>query len=242
MSKVSKKVAFVMAVSMVMGISVVPSKAEVVSSLDTAEESFFGPTSGTSDATSDIFFGSSSQDGVSAPDQSVTSGSNAGSSTTDTTQDSQPVATSTTSTTETTNSNNTYYYYYTTPSTVPSVSTSEAEKESVSYNAASQTTVTSSMSNTTLNKPQIATVVGGKRVAIIALKRAVSGADGYQIQICKSKKFKTGVTQLRTVLTTKSVTVRNGGSHYVRVRAYKVVNGKNVYSTWSTVKSVKIKK
>lgn len=247
MSKLSKKVALAMMVSMIVGTSVVPSKAEVVSSLDTAEESFFGPASGTSDATSDNFFDNSSQNGASssapvAKQEDTTSTSTPASKQEN--ADTTVSAPTTSTSTETTNSNNTYYYYYTVPTTAPTTSAAGVTdtSEKITLNGTTQTTAVNDTTYIVLNRPQIATVVGGKRVATVALKRAVTGADGYQIQICKSKKFKSGVTQLRTVLTTKSVAVKSSGLRYVRVRAYKIVDGKNVYSAWSAVKTVKIKK
>ena len=35
--------------------------------------------------------------------------------------------------------------------------------------------------------------------------------------------------------------LKKGKKYYVRVRIYKVVNGNKIYSSWSTVKSVKVK-
>ena len=258
----SKMVAMVMAVSMIMGIGVVPVKAEVVSSLDTAEETFFGTTSGTSDASSDTFFDNANQNGASAPDSN--NGGSTGKPSTDTPTTSTPAtstpatdtpatstpATSTPamSTTETTNSNNTYYYYYTTPTTAPTTNTSTTSDKSENItlngtqNPISQVTSGSSNGNVALKQPQIATVVGKRHAVLVAVRRAIKNADGYQVQICKSKHFKNGITQFRTVLTTKTAAVRGSGNRYVRVRAYKIVNGKNVYSAWSPVKAVKINK
>lgn len=253
MSRVSKKVALVMAVSIFMGASVAPCKADVVASLDTAEEVFFGTTS--ADSVSDKFFDNSNQNGASAPDPAPTpdpipkqdSSTNTNTSVTTPAQDNQtPSTTLPSNVTETTNSNNVYYYYYTTPTTAPASSSTSSEtvtdkSEKITLNGTSQEKENQIVTNVTLKQPQIATVVGGKREAVVAIKRAVTGADGYHIQISKSKNFK-NTRALRTVLTTKSVRVKGSDKHYVRVRAYQVVNGKYVYSAWSPVKSVKIKK
>lgn len=74
----------------------------------------------------------------------------------------------------------------------------------------------------------------------------VSSAKGYQIKYSTSKKF--------TKKTSKTVTVKKSGTtsktvkklkskkkYYVKVRTYKTVNGKKVYSDWSKVKTVKTK-
>ena len=69
-----------------------------------------------------------------------------------------------------------------------------------------------------------------------------SNADGYQIQYASNKKFKKAKS--KTVKST-SVTLKKlkkKTTYFVRVRAYKAVDGKKVYGKWSSVKKVKIKK
>ena len=71
---------------------------------------------------------------------------------------------------------------------------------------------------------------------------AVKGADGYQVYYGTSKnKMNSAVTK-----DTKSLSVTKTGlgskkTYYFRARAYKVVNGKKVYTSWSGVKAVKVK-
>ena len=83
---------------------------------------------------------------------------------------------------------------------------------------------------------------GGK---IKATWAKTKGASGYQLSYSKSKSFKK-VIATKTVNGSKktSYTGKNftkGKKYYVRVRAYKKVNGKKVYGSWSNVKSVKAK-
>ena len=71
-----------------------------------------------------------------------------------------------------------------------------------------------------------------------------SGITGYQIQYSTSKKFKGAKT--KTIKNVKTVSktykaIKKGKKHYVRVRTYKIVNGRKYYSSWSKVKSVKVK-
>ena len=72
--------------------------------------------------------------------------------------------------------------------------------------------------------------------------KKASNADGYQIQYAPNKKFKKA--KRKTVKST-SVTIKKlkkKTTYFVRVRAYKAVDGKKVYGKWSSVKKVKIKK
>ncbi len=82
---------------------------------------------------------------------------------------------------------------------------------------------------------------GKKKITVTCYK---SGVDGIQIQYSTSKKFPSG-SKTKTVSTTKtSKTIKKLKSkkkYYVRVRGYKLVDGKKVYSSWSSVKSVKTK-
>ena len=99
---------------------------------------------------------------------------------------------------------------------------------------------------TTLNKvtPQNKSVnVTWKRQA---KKMSVKRITGYQIQLSTSKKFNYCNTKTVTVKGYKNTSkvvkkLKSKKKYYVRIRTYKVVNGKKVYSKWSKVKSVKTK-
>lgn len=69
----------------------------------------------------------------------------------------------------------------------------------------------------------------------------VSGAKGYQICFSKSKSFKTQKTFTVKGNKSKIAGLSKNKTYYVKVRAYKLVKGKKVYSSWSTVKAVKVK-
>lgn len=85
-----------------------------------------------------------------------------------------------------------------------------------------------------------------KRTIKIKLKK-VRGAAGYKVQISLSKKFKKAKRyKTRTYHTRKlnfiKKKLKSKKRYYVRVKAYKVVNGKKIYSkNWSKYKKVKIK-
>ena len=69
---------------------------------------------------------------------------------------------------------------------------------------------------------------------------------GYQVQYSTSKKFTKKTTKTAKVATTKALNktvkgLKSGKKYYVRVRAYKVADGKTVYSAWTKTKSVKVK-
>lgn len=68
--------------------------------------------------------------------------------------------------------------------------------------------------------------------------------SGYQIQYSTSKSFskdKKTITVSKKN-TSKAIKVsKSGKKYYVRVRAYKTIDGKKAYGSWSKVKSVKVK-
>ncbi len=71
-----------------------------------------------------------------------------------------------------------------------------------------------------------------------------STVSGYQIQWSTSKKFSSNkktvtVSKKNTSKTIK--TAQSGRKYYVRVRAYKTIDGKKVYGSWSKTKSVKVR-
>ena len=75
--------------------------------------------------------------------------------------------------------------------------------------------------------------------------KKVSGVKGYQVQVATDKKFKknkktaTVKKQKTTKVTIKKLKAKK--KYYVRMRTYKTVNGKKVYSSWSKVKTIKTK-
>lgn len=98
---------------------------------------------------------------------------------------------------------------------------------------------------TTPSKVSIKTLSTNKKHQIIAKWSKVSGASGYQVQYCKNSSCSKVITtktisgQSKTSYTGKNFT--KGKKYYVRIRAYKSVNGKKYYGPWSAVKSIKCK-
>jgi hypothetical protein len=99
-----------------------------------------------------------------------------------------------------------------------------------------------------------------KKKSLIATFSLPEYTSGYQIQIATSKNFKkgkktftlpfaNGITKKDRLASVKSphqmqiTDLKKNKTYYVRVRVYEMLaNGKKVYSTWSNVKKVKIKK
>ena len=96
-------------------------------------------------------------------------------------------------------------------------------------------------------KPKSAKIkkVKAAKKAIAVEWKKVNGVKGYQVQVATDKKFKknkktvTVKKQKTTKVTVKKLKVKK--KYYVRIRTYKTVNGKKVYSSWSKVKTVKTK-
>ena len=92
--------------------------------------------------------------------------------------------------------------------------------------------------------PSTFSVKAGKKSVKVTWKK-VKGIKGYQIQYSTNKKFKKGNKTI-TVKSAKSTSatikkLKSKKKYYVRMRTYKIVNGKKVYSAWSKAKSVKVK-
>ena len=101
---------------------------------------------------------------------------------------------------------------------------------------------------TTATKPSTPSIKSpstNKKHQIIAKWNAVSRCSGYQVQFSRKKNFS-------SVIATKTVSGKNktsytgnnftkGKTYYIRVRAYKSVDGTRYYSSWSKVKSIKCK-
>ena len=97
-----------------------------------------------------------------------------------------------------------------------------------------------------LKKVKISSVKSSKKKTAVVTWKKVSDASGYIIEYSTSKKF--------TKKTTKTVKIKKGKTlkttlkklkskkkYYIRIKAYKTVGKKTVYSSYSSVKSVKIK-
>lgn len=113
---------------------------------------------------------------------------------------------------------------------------------------ASSTSTTKAASKSKSKKPKktsISKIKAQKKGFKVTWKK-VSNAKGYQIKYSTSKKFTKKTSKTATVkkATTTSKTVKDlkkKKTYYVKVRSYKTVNAKKVYSDWSNVKKVKTK-
>ena len=138
-----------------------------------------------------------------------------------------------------------------TPNPTPQPSTQPTQE--TTQQATQQTAQQQSVQNDTAAKQvSVAKPKSVKPKTVKAAKKAVSvewnkvsGVSGYEIQLATDKKFKknkktvTIKKQKTTKTTVKKLKAKK--KYYVRIRTYKIVNGKKVYSSWSKVKSVKTK-
>lgn len=87
--------------------------------------------------------------------------------------------------------------------------------------------------------------VAAKKKALTVKWQKKSGVTGYEVQVALKKNFKKGLKSQtiksagKTSVTIKKLKAKK--TYYVRVRAYKVVNGETYISDWSAVKTKKTK-
>ena len=90
---------------------------------------------------------------------------------------------------------------------------------------------------------RISKTVRGKKKLTVKWKE-VSGVDGYEIQYSRKKNMKKAKKKIVYGEAKNRLVIKNLKSkrrYYVRIRAYKLINGKKVYSAWSAKKKVKTK-
>ena len=91
----------------------------------------------------------------------------------------------------------------------------------------------------TTNKPK------AKKNSLVVTWKPMNNADGYEIQVATDKKFKKNKKSvIINKKNAKKKTIKNlkkNKKYFVRVRAYKIVDGKKVYGKWSKIKSIKTK-
>lgn len=70
-------------------------------------------------------------------------------------------------------------------------------------------------------------------------------ADGYQIQYARNAKFTSGkcniIVEKKTTVSKNIPNLKKNKKYYVRVRAYKKIDGKKCYGAWSKAAQVKCK-
>lgn len=92
--------------------------------------------------------------------------------------------------------------------------------------------------DTTVKATALTSLTGGKKKFKAEWKKS-ENAQGYQLQYSTDKNFKKG--NKAVIAKTTSITVsklKENTKYYVRVRAYKKVDGKKVYTSWSKAQSV----
>ncbi|MFQ9065343.1 MAG: GH25 family lysozyme [Eubacterium sp.] len=97
---------------------------------------------------------------------------------------------------------------------------------------------------TSIAKPKLNSAKSTSKKKIKASWSKVGGASGYQVMWSTYKNFSKNYKTKSVKAKYRSKTVTTAQSkktYYVRVRAYKTINGKKVYSPWSNTKKVKTK-
>ena len=83
----------------------------------------------------------------------------------------------------------------------------------------------------------------GKKQLAVSWKK-VSGVTGYQLEYSLKKNFSSPKQVSVSKATTVKKTLKNlkkGKTYYVRIRAYKDVNGQTYWSAWSAAKKAEVK-
>lgn len=95
-------------------------------------------------------------------------------------------------------------------------------------------------------KTTLSSVKNSAKKTITVKWKKNTTATGYQIQYATDrtmkKNRKTVTIKKKEKVSKKLYSLKRKKNYYVRIRTYKTVSGKNYYSSWSGVKSVKIKK
>ena len=97
---------------------------------------------------------------------------------------------------------------------------------------------------TSIAKPKLNSAKSTSKKKIKASWSKVKGASGYQVMWSTYKNFSKNykTKSVKAKYSSKTVTTaQSKKTYYVRVRAYKTISGKKVYSQWSNTKKVKTK-
>ena len=133
------------------------------------------------------------------------------------------------------------------PTPTPTPTSTPSPSPTPSLAPTQPTTTTPTTSAKAVAKPKSAKLkkVKSAKKAISVEWKKVIGVKGYQVQVATDKKFKKNkkTVNIKKQKTTKTTVkkLKAKKKYYVRIRTYKIVNGKKVYSSWSKVKSVKTK-
>lgn len=90
-------------------------------------------------------------------------------------------------------------------------------------------------------RPTISSVRAGKKNMTITYKKT-AGASGYQIAYSTNQKSGYKYVNLNNKTVRKTISkLASGKKYYVKVRAYRTINGKKYYGNYSAVKAMKVK-
>ena len=138
-----------------------------------------------------------------------------------------------------TSQNGKYTRVKTLSSSASSYKDTKASKEKVYYGAYSDVVCSAK----TPSKPVITVKNAGSKTVKVSWKK-VYGANGYEVYRKSGSSAKYSIVQTVTSGNTLSYTnkklVKNS-KYYYKVRAYRIVNGEKIYSSFSTVKQIKCK-
>ena len=130
----------------------------------------------------------------------------------------------------------------------PETNVPETTTKSSEINSTEATTKAVGNTTTQANESSIAStteaLVASTETKVEKTKAKVKNAKGYEIQISNTKKFKNKGLIKKTVKGNRAIVKKLKGNkkYFVRVRAYKIVNGKKVYGAWTKIQAVKTKK
>ena len=125
------------------------------------------------------------------------------------------------------------------PAPTPEDTDKKDEEKKPETEPAQPTNTTEKPASVKVNKAQ------SKKKALVFYWNKIANVSGYQIQVATDKKFKknkktiTVAKQNANKKTVKKLKAKK--KYFVRVRAYKIVDGKKVYGKCSKIKSVKTK-
>lgn len=94
---------------------------------------------------------------------------------------------------------------------------------------------------TTLKTPKISLINGSKKVTIKWNSLKSHGAQGYEIYRSTRNNGKYSKIKSTTGTTYTNTGLKKGKKYYYKIRAYRVVKGKKIYSKYSSIKSIKSK-
>ena len=127
------------------------------------------------------------------------------------------------------------------PAPAPTTDDSQKTEEQKPSTSTTTTTTTSTQTPATVKVSK----TKAKKNGVVVTWKTAKDVTGYEIQLATDKKFKKNKKTVKVNkknASKKTVKkLKSKKKYYVRVRSYKIVNGKKVYGKWSKVKTVKTK-